>query len=328
MNTGYISESVAGEDGTFSENPTVELVFEARYKCFGLTLEFGRNHPDTMIFHAYLENQLMEDYLVTGISEIEVVNHEFPEFDRLVLEFTKGVPRNRVVLDNIYFGDSTDYELAYGCELLKTPKGTQLPKVRELQVVRTLYRESEEVKELIREVITLPSADHLYTFYLFNPSFAYGCALAEPKAGQSIKIVESSCYMVTVSVTGVTGAFEVIITGKEYTVTQTKVSRKLNPTGSLETWENPLVSDSEHGIDLADWIGDYMRADREYDLTYRGEPRIDANDILFLENKYVPDLLLKVYDHTLNFNGALSGSMKARRDMSGVATAKNRLESR
>ena len=36
---------------------------------------------------------------------------------------------------------------------------------------------------------------------------------------------------------------------------------------------------------------------------------------------------LRIYDHTLNFNGA-SGSMKARRDMSNVAIAKNRLAGR
>lgn len=85
------------------------------------------------------------------------------------------------------------------------------------------------------------------------------------------------------------------------------------------------MSDTVHAANLADWIGDYMKSDREYDLSYRGEPRIDANDIAFLENKYVPDLLIRVTDHTLKFNGGLSGTIKARRDMSYVATAKNRL---
>ena len=82
------------------------------------------------------------------------------------------------------------------------------------------------------------------------------------------------------------------------------------------------MSDTVHAANLADWIGDYMKSDREYDLSYRGEPRIDANDIAFLENKYVPDLLIRVTDHTLKFNGGLSGTIKARRDMSYVATAK------
>ena len=147
-----------------------------------------------------------------------------------------------------------------------------------------------------------------------------------PKYG--CEIVDSSAYYATVELAGITGPTEVVVTGREYVTTQSKVSRQLNSTGSLEAWNNPLVSDTVHAANLADWIGDYMKSDREYDLSYRGEPRIDANDIAFLENKYVPDLLIRVTDHTLKFNGGLSGTIKARRDMSYVATAKDRLAGR
>ena len=53
-----------------------------------------------------------------------------------------------------------------------------------------------------------------------------------------------------------------MITGKEYLSSQAKTSRQLNSVGTLEIWENPLVSDAEHAADLGRWIGDYMRADR------------------------------------------------------------------
>ena len=326
LNTGYVSEAVAGDNGLFADNPTVGITMEAAYKCFGLTLEFGQNCPDTVVFHAYNNDVPVEDYAVSGLSQTHVVNHEFPEFDHLVLEFTQGCPNNRVTLDNITFGDSTDYVLEYGVELTKTPKGTQLTKVRELQVVRTIYNLStEDVKELVRETIAVAAQDNQYTFYLSNPSYDLSAAIAEASEGQTAAIIDSSAYYVTVELAGVSGAVEVVITGKEYVVTQARVSRQLNTTGSLEAWNNPLVSDTVHAANLADWIGDYMKSDREYDLSYRGEPRIDANDIAFLENKYVPDLLIRVTDHTLKFNGGLSGTIKARRDMSYVATAKNRL---
>lgn len=328
LNTGYISDAVALEDGTFAANPTVEIRAEAAFKCFGITLQFGRNYPSEMVFRAYLFDDLQEDYIVTGLTETTVVSHEFPEFDRLVLEFTSGIANNRVELNNIYFGDSTDYELSYGQELIKTPKGTQLAKVRELQMTRTMYTEGIEKKSIVKETISVTVADNSYTFYLSSPAHGYSVSIVGALADQSIRIVDSSAYYVTVELSGVTGTAEVEISGYEYTVTQALVSCKLNPTGSLETWENPLVSDTVHAADIADWVGDYMRADREYELTYRGEPRIDANDIAFLENKYVPDLLICVFEHTLKFNGALSGSIKARRDMSNVAAAKNRLEGR
>ena len=325
LNTGYISEAVAGADGTFAVNPAVEISLEARYKCFGLTLKFGRNNPDTVIFHASLAGEPREDYMVSGLTAMTVISHEFPEFDRLGLGFTKGCPYNRVILNNIIFGDSTDYMLEYGHELTKTPKGTQLPKVRELHVVRTFYSQGVEVKELAKETVTVSAADNRYTIYFSAPSYDLSCTITEPQAGQTAVIVDSSNYYATVELTGVTGACEVLITGREYIVTQARVSRRLNPTGRLEQWENPLVSDVVHAADLADWVGDYMRADREYDLQYRGEPRIDANDIAFLENKYVPGLLLRVYDHTLKFNGALSGTIKARREIGYVADTQDRL---
>nr|DAZ61031.1 MAG TPA: hypothetical protein [Caudoviricetes sp.] len=326
LNTGYVSDRAADEKGTFQNNPTVTLTMEAAYKCFGVTLMFGRNWPDTAIFHSYNSGELQEDYEVRGLEQTAVISHEFPEFDRLVIEFTKGAPNNRVILDQIAFGDSTDYVLEYGVELTKTPEGTKLPRVKELQVLRTLYSQGDgEVQELIRETISLTAQDNQYTFYFSNSSYGLSASLTEPQEGQEVTIIESSAYYATVALTGVTGAAEVVISGKEYVVTQAKVSRQINPTGSTETWENPLVSDVVHAADLADWIGDYLKADREYNLQYRGEPRIDANDIAFLENKYVPDLLIRVTDHTLKYNGALSGTIKARRDMSYVATAKNRL---
>lgn len=326
LDIGYVSEAVADGSGNFIKNPSVEIELEARYKCFEITLEFGRNHPEQMEFHAYLAEELQEIYQVSGLAAVTVISHEFPEFDRLVLEFTKGCPNNRIVLDWVRFGNSTDYEFGYGSELTRTPKGTQLTKVRELQILRTLYSQSNEKKELAREEISVTTADNRYTFYFNQPSYDLSCTLTAPQEGQGAVIVDSSNYFATVEITGVTGACEVSVTGREYVISQARISRSLNTSGSLEVWENPLVSSIEHGIDMADWVGDYLKADREYDLEYRGEPRIDVNDIAFLENKYVPDLLIRVCDHTLKFNGGLSGTIKARRVMEYVAGAQNRLD--
>ena len=258
-----------------------------------------------------------------------MISHEFPSFDCLVLEFTKGSPGNRVVLDNILFGDSTDYSLEYGTELTKTPKGTQLTKVKELQVVRTLYSEGEEEQELAKEILSSAGETSRYTFYLSNPSYGFSATFTEPKEGAQVSVVDSSAYYVTVELTGVNGEAEVAVNGWEYVTTQARTVKQLHTTGTVEVWENPLVSDNQMAEDLAQWIGDYLASDREYSLSYRGEPRIDANDLAFLENKYVPDLLIRISEHTLNFNGgALSGTMKARRDMSGMVRTKNGLESK
>lgn len=353
LNTGYISEAAAGLSGLFEVSPMVEIQAEAAFKCFGLTLEFGRHYPAEMVIHTYRDGQLKEDYEVAGLMEVTVLQHEFPEFDRMVLEFTRHnappdldgdytfwtdydgaclldedgvglvaegepIPQmsdNRVTVNNIIFGDSTDYRMEYGCELTKTPKGTQMGKVRELQVTRTVYAEGMERKVLVKETVSALEADSRHTFYLTTPAHGYEAAIVDAMEGQGIRIVEGSAYCVTVELSGVPGTAEVEVSGYEYIMTPALVSHRLNPAGSLETWENPLVSDAVHAAELAGWVGDHMRADREYELAYRGEPRIDANDTVFLENKYVPSLPVRVFEHTLRFNGALSGTIKARRDM-------------
>jgi hypothetical protein len=272
----------------------------------------------------YLSDVLQESYQASDLTEMTVIKHEFPEFDRMVLVFTEGQPNNRVVLNHVSFGESTDYELEYGAELTKTPEGTRLTKVKELQFTRTLYHSGSDANELGKDTVLAAGETVQHTFYFTNASYDLTCAITDAQEGEEARIVDSSSYFATVEVTGVSGECEVVVTGKEYAVTQAVVSLPLNTIGSVEKWENPLVSDGSHADDLAEWIGNYMKSDREYDLSYRGEPRIDANDIVFLENKYVPDLLLRVCEHTLNFNGgALSGTIKARRNMDYVATAKD-----
>nr|WP_310578808.1 hypothetical protein [Lacrimispora sp.] len=315
LDTGYVSQAMSREDGTFIENPRVTVQLEASFTCFGVQFLFGGNPPEEFVIHTSLFGELVENIAIREISQETIVSREFKTFDRMEIEFTKALPLNRILLDYIGFGDVTDYHLEYGHELTKTPKGIQQAKVRELQVIRTIYNQAGENKALAKETIVVTPAENRYTFYFSNAAYNLTCALTEPQEGQSATIVESSNYYATVEITGVTGAVEAVLTGREYTTSQAKVSRTLNPTGSLEIWENPLVSDMVHAADLADWIGNYMKADREYELQYRGEPRIDANDLAFLENRYIPDMLIRIYDHTLKFNGALSGSIKARRYM-------------
>ncbi len=315
LDMGYVSQAMSGEDGTFIENPRVTVQLEASFTCFGVQFLFGGNPPKEFVIHTALFGEPVEDITVQEITQETIVSREFKIFDRMEVEFTIALPHNRILLDHMGFGDVTDYRLEYGHELTKTPKGIQQAKVRELQVIRTIYNQAGENKELAKETITVTPAENRYTFYFSNAAYNLTCALTEPQEGQKAVIIDSSSYYATVEIAGATGAVEVVLTGQEYTTSQAKVSRQLNPTGSMETWENPLVSDMIHTADLADWIGNYMKADREYELQYRGEPRIDANDLAFLENRYIPDMLIRVYDHTLTFNGALSGSIKARRYM-------------
>ena len=327
--TGYISNKASGADGTFEENPELTLQLEADYKTFGITFEFGINYPAELALHVYNDDELQETITVLPDAAKYTLDHEFPEFDRLDIEFVKTPPYNVAILNNITFGDATDYDLSYGRELTSTPEGTQLSKVKTLQFTRTIYNETtEEEKELTKETVTAESAGTLHTFYFNNASYDLRVSVEGLTNGQSAEIVAHSDFYAQVKLAGLSGAVEVSVIGKEYVASSSASSMELNTTGKTEKWSNPLVSTASHADDMLEWLGDYLKSDREYNLSYRGEPRIDGNDVMFLENKYVDKLLIRVYEHTLSFNGAYSGSIKARRDMSYVANAKNKLASK
>lgn len=315
MDAGYVSEQISDGQGLFVQNPSVTVFSEAAYKNFGLTFEFGENFPEELLISVFYEDELQEKYAVTDVRKTTVVSHEFPEWDRMEVEIRRGKPHSGTVLHSITFGESTDYVLEYGTELKKAPTGKQLQKVRELQIMRTLYSRSQVSDvELAREKISITAADNRYTLYLNNPSYNLSCAV-EPAAGRSAEILESSCYYVTLELSGVQDGeeVEVVIYGREYVPSCAKVTRQLHTTGVQEVWDNPLVSDLQHAVKLADWIGDYLKTGKEYEISYRGDARIDGNDLMTLENRYVEDMKIRVYRHTLEYNGTLSGKITAGR---------------
>jgi hypothetical protein len=315
LNTGYVSEEVSGADGLFLVNPSIDIVLEASYKCFSLAISFSGNPPTEFIIHTYMEGEPVEHVTVMEINQNTVIGHEFSEFDKMELEFTKALASNRVMVDYIEFGEVTDYKLEKTYDLTRMPSGSKLERVKELQVTRTMYNEGEAVKQLLK--VKTSVIDGEYTFNFNKACYGYVCTLQGATTGQAVAILERGAYYVKLAFAGFAEEAEitVIITGYEYNITTASTIQSLNSTGVIETWTNPLVSTITHANDLGEWIGAYMAADREYDLSYRGDPRIDSNDILFLENDFIPGMKIRVQDHTLNFNGTLSGGMTVRRIM-------------
>ena len=92
------------------------------------------------------------------------------------------------------------------------------------------------------------------------------------------------------------------------------VEKSINPVGETKTIQNPLISTMEHAELVAEWIGNYYANNVSYDVDYRGEPRINATDIIRMDSEKIDNLQVEVTSHNLRFNGgALSGSLELRR---------------
>ena len=309
--TLFLPRSGKADVGYIDDNMFLSISSEAAFACFGMQLQFGRTYPSKIVIDTSLNGKTVEELSYMVDREDFIISHEFAPFDEMTIyEDAPSKTGGRAVLNKVSFGNVTDYELSYGRELTKTPLGTQLQSVKTLELTRTEYLDSAEGEKELAKVECTKPGEYLAEFS--NPS--YDCTVQA--AAGTVSILEAGSYFLKFSYSG--SGEEVKVIGKEFTVKESTLEKELNFVGRREKWKNPLISDTTLATDVLDWVGNYLKADREYSLTYRGEPRLMANDLLYLENKYVDNLMLRVYDHTLNYNGALSGSIKARREVSFV----------
>lgn len=328
QDTGYISASISDENGRFDVNPMLTRTLEAKYKAYGIMINFSGNLPKKIVIRTYADDVLNNTLTITsGIEQATEINYDFPEYDRLEIEFPETEPNSRIHIDYLSLGAETSYSLEYD-DLYSTPVGTQLEKIKNVKVSRSLYSKSATKEDLTSETITYSGENQIY--YLNDPCYGYSVAISNAKSGQSAKIVSSGAYYVEVAVSGVkTGEnIEVAITGYKYNVATSYYSQPVHNRGTEKEWQNPLISFGDHCQEVAKWLADYFASGIEYELDYRGEPAIDCGDVIGQENKYDPDLKTIIEQSQITFkSGLLGGGLRTRRK-EYVARTKNRLVSR
>lgn len=326
--TGYISSAISDDNGKFAVNPMITRTLESKYKAYGIMIKFSGNLPKKFVIRTYADDVLNDTITISsGIEQATEINYDFPEYDRLEIEFPETEPNSRIHIDYLSLGAETSYSLEYD-DLYSTPVGTQLEKIKNVKVSRSLYSKSATKEDLTSETITYSGENQIY--YLNDPCYGYSVAISNAKSGQSAKIVSSGAYYVEVAFSGVkTGEnIEVAITGYKYNVATSYYSQPVHNRGTEKEWKNPLISFDDHCQEFAKWLADYFASGIEYELDYRGEPAIDCGDVIGQENKYDPDLKTIVEQSQITFkSGLLGGGLRTRRK-EYVARTKNRLVSR
>lgn len=325
LNSGYVSAAISKDDGTFTQNPVITRTLEAKYKSYGLFIEFGNILPKKFIIRTYADNVLNDTLVISsGIVQEFEIQYDFKEYDKMEIEFTEMQSNSRVHVNYISIGSETAYKIEYD-DLYSTPIGTQLDKVKNIKVARYLYSKGNTLDELVSETFTYDGNSSIY--YVSEPSYGYVASIQNGKSGQSASIVSSGAYYVEIALSGVSVGVEVSISvrGYKYNISTAYTVQSVNNRGNDKEWNNPLISDLEHSRELAEWVGDYYSSGIEYELDYRGEPAIDCGDTIRQENKYDSSLQAVVEESQISYDaGALSGGLRTRRK-GNVERAKNRL---
>lgn len=310
LNTGFVSNEQSDGEGKFTTNPIVTIVQEAACMYHGVKFTFGNALPSGIVIRTYNNGDLVTEYEVEEEMErVLVILYDFDDFDTMQIEFTgTAEPYNRIVLNNFAFGDVTDFTMER-MDMTSSPKAIKQELVKEVIVPCYSYQEGTSEETLVSEEITVTAGD-VETFFVGEPSYNFRATLNEGNSG--VTITDWGNYYVTLKFSQ-TGTFRLEVLGYRYKIVERYATKSLNLRGKTVKWENPMISDMEMAQDLADWLGDYYSAGIEYEYSTRGNPEIDANDIVYQENEFHDGMKVNIYRTTINFNQAFSGKVTARR---------------
>lgn len=317
---GYVSAMVSDGNGLFEENPLLTLSLEASFIAYGLKINFRNTAPREFVIRTYNEDVLVEEHTYTNPDLLFSTNEQFDLFTRMEIEVTKGYPLSRVFIDNIVVDNVTDYILTRNVELMGSPTATRQNKIKSINIERTVYSETQtENSNLKSEEIYLQAGVSTYMVYLTKPSYDYEVSVVgdnNEETTVNCTIKDSNNYYVELEFSNVETDDTIVkytISGKEYSNEYFMVVVNHNDTGEVKEWRNPLISTVSHAKDLEEWLASYYLGDVVYQIPWRGDPRVDANDLFYLETKDRGNSLIRGYENTLNFDGGWSSTIKARK---------------
>lgn len=311
LTTGYVSKEISGANGTFTKNPIVTITMEAIRAYYGLKLVFGTALPAAFTIRTYNGGEPVNEYPVEKdeINTTSIILRDFDDFDVMKIEFTKTAePYNRIVLNYFSLSDVVDFTMNRR-DMTSSPKAIKQELIKEVIVPCYTYQENNREENLVYEDIDVVAGE-VETYYIQDPSYGYKVKLDEIEGKATV--VAWSNYFVTIKF-NVTGSFKLEVQGYRYKIVEKYATVSLNARGKTVKWKNPLISNTTMANELAAWLADYYTAGIEYEYDTRGNPELDATDIVYQENEFHDGMRVNIYRHTVNFKQAFSGRVTARR---------------
>lgn len=311
LTTGYVSKEISGANGTFTKNPVVTITMEAIRAYYGLKLVFGTALPAAFTIRTYKGDEPVNEYPVEKdeINTTSIILRDFDDFDVMKIEFTKTAkPYNRIVLNYFSLSDVVDFTMNRR-DMTSSPKAIKQELIKEVIVPCYTYQENNQEENLVYEDIDVVAGE-VETYYIQDPSYGYKVKLDEVEGKATV--VAWSNYFVTIKF-NVTGSFKLEVQGYRYKIVEKYATVSLNARGKTVKWKNPLISNTTMANELAAWLADYYTAGIEYEYDTRGNPELDATDIVYQENEFHDGMRVNIYRHTVNFKQAFSGRVTARR---------------
>ena len=304
--TGFISSHVADENGDFITNPEITIEWEAAWTFFGMSMAFYNVKPSNITIYAYHYNDLISVKDYDDIDYMTAVKDAFMDISKIRIVFNKTNPYQRIHLSHMSFGDITDYVIDYS-DMTSSPTASVAEKIKNVNVTYYEYGYGSSQKKLSSTIAV--AGQNIVTFT--NPAYNYSLNYADVQPG-TLTIINSGAYYVEFNSTI---AAEVNIYGIEFVVSTKEVTQEVRQIGTDKTASNVLIDNATDAQNEAEWLAEYFANDIDYDISYRGEPALDPDDLIYTENKSIERNLVRLTSTQIDTSTGMSMTckLKARR---------------
>ncbi len=308
---GFVSNRATDSTGVFANPVKIAVTMDNIRAYYNVNIEFGNTLPSLFTIDTY-NNGVNTNTFAVGSSEISKkmsVIRDFGECDKMVFSFEETAkPNNHVVVRRIGLETATNFMITRR-DMLSSPKAIKQESIKEIIVPYYTYQESDKVDVLISEDIEV-SQNQVITYYFDSPCYDFN-VLVDDRSNLA-SVVSKSNYAISLRYQ-VVGKHKLEIKGRKYNIIEKQVGVSLNTRGRVIKWSNPLLSDEQMANQLLQWLKEYYTSGIEYEYDTRGNPELDANDIVNQENEFHPDMKVCIYKYNMKFTNSFSASVIARR---------------
>lgn len=299
--TGFISSFVSDENGDFSTNPEINIEWEAAWTFFGMTLIFNDVKPSEFTIYAYNYGTLENTIVCDEIDYTTTIEADFDTINKIRIVFNKTSPYQRIHLSHVDFGDITDYVLEYA-DMSASPTATVVEKVKNVYVTYYEYSYGTTQKKISTTQAVI--GNNIVTFN--NPCHNYSLSYSGGQSG-TLSIVDSGAYFIEFNSSV---AAEVNINGIEFVVSTKELTQQVRQIGTDKTASNILIDNATNAQKEAEWLAEYFANDIDYVISYRGEPALDPDDLIYTENKKVEKNLIRITGTQIDTSTGMSMTCK------------------
>ncbi len=309
IRTGFVSDKICGADGIFTVYPVFYWTYSFPYSAFQIPITFDNidNEYATDFDVIYkLAGAEIDRVSITGNTAVTyTVEHSVGKTDRIEIEIHKWCRgTHRATIAQIGSGRVNDMRIDFSTASSR-PTVEKSSQVKTVTVNCYSYVPASAATEIYHQDITLNGAITL------NISHDAATEISASLTGGTITVQEHYTYYSVLVISG-SGTATLSITGKMLTTASVGVVKQINPQGEDKpALTNPLITDLTNAQNTAVWIADYFGKRNSLTTGYRGNPEADAHDLVYMESEFEGLFPARIMEHKIEFNGALSGTVKA-----------------